>query len=63
MREEVEEEVRETRELNKQRKEVLGLMESGHLSKAMNRVTSHGLGDSWDPAVLEQLQLKFPPCS
>ena len=31
------------------------------MSRAMSRMTSHGLGNSEDPAVLEQLRQKFPP--
>ena len=48
----------EQRELAKQRRNVVGLIEAG---KAMGRVTSFGLGDIRDQAVKDQLSEKFPP--
>ena len=62
-REELAEEDREGRELAKLRQEVLGLISYGDLSRAMSRVTSHGVGDCKDPAIQAQLSEKFPPRS
>ena len=45
----------------KQRKQVLGHIHAGHISKAVNLVTSHGIASIRDEGVMEQLQLKFPP--
>ena len=42
-------------------KEVLKLLMAGQLGKAMHRVTSYGVADMAKPAVLRQLQEKFPP--
>ena len=42
------------------RREVLGLIEAGQVSRAMQRITSHGLADIEDPNVLAQLKEKFP---
>ena len=42
------------------RREVVSLIEAGQVSRAMQRMTSHGLADMADPAVLTQLQDKFP---
>ena len=50
----------EQRELAKQRKIVLGLIEAGQLGKAMGRVNSNGLGDINNPAIRSQLAEKFP---
>ena len=47
-------------DLVRQRREVLDLLHAGFISKAMNRVTSHGLGDPSDPAIQQQLAAKFP---
>ena len=49
------------RELSKLRQDVMGLICSGDMSRAMSRVTSHGLGNPEDPAILDQLRQKFPP--
>ena len=49
------------REVAKQRRNVVGLIEAGQLGKAMGRVTSFGLGDIRDQAVKDQLSEKFPP--
>ena len=43
------------------RREVVSLITSGQISKAMQRVTSHGVASVSDPAVLAQLQSKYPP--
>ena len=51
----------EQREVARTRRTVLGLIESGQLGRAMNRVTSHGLGDLNKPEVKNQLIKKFPP--
>ena len=59
-REGEEREAREQRETNRLRREVVSLIESGHLGKAMGRVTSFGLGDTADPSVRQQLETKFP---
>ena len=53
-------EVKEAKELARQRKIVLSLIESGQLGKAMGRVNSNGLGDIKDPATKAQLTEKFP---
>ena len=46
--------------LTSQRKKVIALIQAGLLSKAMNRVTSHGLGNLSDPSTILQLSKKFP---
>ena len=46
--------------LARQRREVLGLIEAGQVSRAMQRITSHGLANIEDPNVLAQLRAKFP---
>ena len=51
----------EQKDLAKQRRIVLGLIESGQLGKAMGRVNSHGLGDINNPVIRDQLTEKFPP--
>ena len=51
----------EEREVSKQRRIVVGLIQAGQLGKAMGRVTSFGLGDIRDQAVKDQLSEKFPP--
>ena len=48
------------KELAKQRKVVMGLIEAGQLGKAMGRVNSNGLGDINNPAIKSQLAEKFP---
>ena len=59
-REGEESEKREEREVARLRREVIGLIESGQLGKAMGRVTSFGLGDIEDPLIKQQLRDKFP---
>ena len=51
---------RELEEEVKLRKEVLGLMSSGQVGKAVQRVTSNGIADPRDSSVLNQLKAKFP---
>ena len=51
---------RERNEMVKLRKEVLALLESGQVSRAMGRVTSHGVGDCSDPDIQNQVRDKFP---
>ena len=46
--------------LARQRREVVGLIEDGQVSRAMQRITSHGLANIDDPNVLTQLRAKFP---
>ena len=52
--------VHEQKEIAKQRRTVISLIEAGQLGKAMGRVTSFGLGDIRDQAVKNQLAEKFP---
>ena len=47
-------------QLEKRKREVLALIASGKISKAMQRVTSHGVAAVSDPAVLAQLKAKYP---
>ena len=42
------------------RREVVSLIEAGQVSRAMQRINSHGLADISKPSVLTQLQEKFP---
>ena len=49
------------KEMSRQRKLVIGLIEAGQLGKAMSRVNSHGLGNIRDPTIKAQLTEKFPP--
>ena len=51
----------EQKEIAKQRRTVISLIEAGQLGKAMGRVTSFGLGDIRDQTVKNQLVEKFPP--
>ena len=60
-RRQMEMEEKEQKELDRLRRSVIGLIEAGQLGKAMNRVTSHGLGDISDPNIRTQLTEKFPP--
>ena len=53
-------EQQEVVELARQRQVVLGLISSGQVGKAMQRVNLYGLGDINDPNILEQLRVKFP---
>ena len=46
---------------NKRRREVVSLIAAGQISKAMSRVTSHGLASMEDAAVLAQVAAKYPP--
>ena len=50
-------------EQEKLRRTVLSLISDGQLSRAVNRVTSHGVATARDPAVQDQLQAKYPPRS
>ena len=43
------------------RKNVLGLMHRGQISKAANRIVSHGIANHAELHVQEQLRAKFPP--
>ena len=47
-------------EQEKRRKEVVALISSGQISRAMSRVTSHGVASMDDPAVLAQVAAKYP---
>ena len=62
-KEDEEREKKEQRELAKQRRDVMGLIEAGQLGRAMGRTTSHGLGDISDPDIRQHLTDKFPPRS
>ena len=42
------------------RRKVLSFMRSGQLSRAMSRVTSHGVANPCDLIILSQLEAKFP---
>ena len=42
------------------RREVVGLINSGKISKALQRVTSCGVANIEDPAILAMLQSKYP---
>ena len=48
-------------EQEKLRRTVLSLISDGQLSRAVRRVTSHGVATARDPEVQEQLQAKYPP--
>ena len=39
---------------------LVSCISSGHVGRVMRRVTSHGLANAQDPAVVEQLRVKFP---
>ena len=54
-------EVSEEEALRRKRKEVLALISAGQISRAMQRVTSHGLAKMSDPAVQAQVAAKYPP--
>ena len=47
-------------EQEKRRREVVALILSGQISRAMSRVTSHGVASMSDPAVLAQVAAKYP---
>ena len=47
-------------EQEKRRREVVALISSGQISRAMSRVTSHGVASMNDPAVLAQVAAKYP---
>ena len=46
---------------DKRRREVVALIAAGQISRAMTRVTSHGLASMEDAAVLAQVAAKYPP--
>ena len=52
---------REEEEEERRRREVVSLISSGQISRAMQRVTSHGLASMSDPAVKAQVAAKYPP--
>lgn len=62
-REDWEQGVHATREEDggKLKKEVLGLLRAGQLGRGMRRITSFGVADAHNPALLQQLREKFPP--
>ena len=47
-------------DLDKKRRDVLGLISSGQISRAMQRVTSHGLASLENPAIRRQIESKYP---
>ena len=47
--------------LEKLRRDANGLIRAGQVSQAMRRITSHGVADIRDPAVMTELKDKFPP--
>ena len=47
-------------EMDKKRRDVLALISSGQISRAMQRVTSHGLASMDDPAIRQQMESKYP---
>ena len=47
-------------EMDKKRRDVLALISSGQMSRAMQRVTSHGLASMDDPAIRQQMESKYP---
>ena len=47
-------------EMEKKRRDVLALISSGQISRAMQRVTSHGLASMDDPAIRQQMESKYP---
>ena len=42
-------------------KEAASLIAQGQVGKAIRRLLSHGVASAEDPAVLQQLQAKYPP--
>ena len=60
-REERRRELTEGEEITRTRREVLGEFAEGRVGKGMSRIRGHGVADSHDPAVKEQLQRKFLP--
>ena len=46
---------------NKRRRKVVSLIAAGQISKAMSKVTGHGLASMEDAAVLAQVAAKYPP--
>ena len=46
---------------HKRRREVVALIAAGQISKAMTRVTSHGLANMEDAQVMAQVAAKYPP--
>ena len=45
----------------RRRREVVALISAGQISRAMSRVTSHGLASMEDAAVMAQVAAKYPP--
>ena len=43
------------------RRKVIELLGKGNISKAVGRITSHGVGDTSDPHIIQQLTAKHPP--
>ena len=48
-------------DLERRRREVVALISAGQISRAMSRVTSHGLASMEDAAVMAQVAAKYPP--
>ena len=51
----------EEERLEKLRREANGLIRDGQVSQAMRRITSYGVADINNPAVMLELKEKFPP--
>ena len=47
-------------DMERKRRDVLALISSGQISRAMQRVTSHGLASMDDPAIRQQTESKYP---
>ena len=52
--------IKEGIEIEKKRKNAMILLSKGLISKAVRRINSFGIGDMTDPAVLLQMQAKYP---
>ena len=50
----------EEEKLSRHRKETISLISQGQVSRAMRRVTSHGVASPRDPDIQDQLQSKYP---
>ena len=50
----------EDKEIESKRRNALNLLSKGHISKAVRRINSYGMGDLENPQVREQMRAKYP---
>ena len=51
---------RKEADLEKKKRNAVSLISKGQVSKAVNRMNSHGMASMEDPAVMQQVKAKYP---